>query len=91
MSYVMRNSSTYLMLLVIMPAAYAAIGQLSRPEDRGTTLGVTQSALQGAMAIGGDSLREVRSSYDASLALARALPLETPVATKPMEADQTEA
>ncbi len=36
----------------IMPAAYAMIGQLAPRADRGATFGVTQSALQVAMAIG---------------------------------------
>ncbi|MHC4428845.1 MAG: chorismate synthase [Planctomycetota bacterium] len=40
---------------------------------------------------GGDTLMEVRAGYDAYLDLASRLPLETPGAADPMEADQTEA
>lgn len=36
----------------IMPAAYAVVGQLAPRADRGATFGVTQSALQAAMAVG---------------------------------------
>ncbi|MHC4217193.1 MAG: chorismate synthase [Planctomycetota bacterium] len=40
---------------------------------------------------GGDTMHELRASYDAFLDLARRLPLEPPVAAPPMEPDQTEA
>ncbi len=39
---------------------------------------------------GGDSMRELRANYDASLELARNLPLEPPIDAAAMEADQTE-
>ena len=39
----------------------------------------------------GDTLYELKASYDSYLHLARQLPLETPVGAEPMEADQTEA
>ncbi len=39
---------------------------------------------------GGDTLTEVRAGYDGYLDLARRLPLETPGAADPMEADQSE-
>jgi chorismate synthase len=39
----------------------------------------------------GDTVHELRASYDAYSDLARRLPLEPPVGTEPMEADQTEA
>jgi len=39
----------------------------------------------------GDSMREVHAGYDASQALARALPLDPPLDARTMEADQTEA
>ena len=40
---------------------------------------------------GGDTMDELRASYDAYLDLARRLPLEAPPTAAPMEADQTEA
>ncbi|MCH8150830.1 MAG: chorismate synthase [Planctomycetes bacterium] len=39
----------------------------------------------------GDTMHELRSSYDAYLDLARRLPLEPPIGAAEMEADQTEA
>jgi hypothetical protein len=39
----------------------------------------------------GDTMRELRASYDAYLDLARRLPLEKPSPGQPMEAEQTEA
>lgn len=39
----------------------------------------------------GDTMRELRASYDAYLDMARRLPLETPAGAGPPEADQTEA
>ncbi|MCZ6811428.1 MAG: chorismate synthase [Planctomycetota bacterium] len=39
----------------------------------------------------GDTMHELRSSYDAYLAFARRLPLEPPIGAAEMEADQTEA
>ena len=39
----------------------------------------------------GDTMRELHASYETYLDFARRLPLEKPVGTAPMEADQTEA
>ncbi len=39
----------------------------------------------------GDTMHELRSSYDAYLDFARRLPLEPPIGAAEMEADQTEA
>ena len=38
----------------------------------------------------GDTMRELRASYDTYLDMARQLPLETPAGAGPLEADQTE-